>query len=97
MPFPQLLVTERPDRAASYLMEGKVLIILDGNPTVLAAPATFYSLLHGAEDYYLRLPYAAFTRLLRLLALFYVLFYRQSMWGCFFIIQKPCRWNCCFL
>ena len=70
MPFPQLLVTERPDRAASYLMEGKVLIILDGNPTVLAAPATFYSLLHGAEDYYLRLPYAAFTRLLRLLALF---------------------------
>ena len=59
MPFPQLLVTERPDRAASYLMEGKVLIILDGNPTVLAAPATFYSLLHGAEDYYLRLPYAS--------------------------------------
>ena len=52
MPFPQLLTTERPDRAASYLMEGKVLIVLDGNPSVLAAPATFYSLLHGAEDYY---------------------------------------------
>lgn len=71
MPFPQLLTTERPDRAASYLMEGKVLIVLDGNPSVLAAPATFYSLLHGAEDYYLRLPYAAFTRVLRLLALFF--------------------------
>lgn len=85
MPFPQLLTTERPDRAASYLMEGKVLIVLDGNPSVLAAPATFYSLLHGAEDYYLRLPYAAFTRVLRLLALFFCTLLPADLCGAFFV------------
>jgi spore germination protein KA len=69
MLFPQLLSTERPDRSASFLMEGKVVIILDGNPTALIAPATLLSFLHSPEDYYLRIPYGNFIRAIRFLAL----------------------------
>ncbi|MDR1204546.1 MAG: spore germination protein [Peptococcaceae bacterium] len=69
MLFPQFLSTERPDRSAAFLMEGKVVIILDGNPTALIAPATLLSLLHSPEDYYLRLPYGNFIRILRLIAM----------------------------
>jgi spore germination protein KA len=69
MLFPQFLSTERPDRSASFLMEGKVVVILDGNPTALIAPTTLLSLLHSPEDYYLRLPYGNFIRILRLAAM----------------------------
>lgn len=41
-PFPQSLQTERPDRAVSYLMEGKINIVVDGSPSVLVLPTTFF-------------------------------------------------------
>lgn len=53
-PFPQLLSTERPDVATSYLLEGYVVIIVDGSPNVLIAPTTLLSLLQSPEDYYER-------------------------------------------
>lgn len=70
MPTPQVLATERPDRVASFLVDGKVAIIIDGNPYVLVVPTTIFSLLHSAEDYYLRLPYSNLVRFLRVVALF---------------------------
>lgn len=51
-PFPQLLSTERPDVASAYLLEGHVVVLIDGTPSVLIAPITFYSLLQSPEDYY---------------------------------------------
>lgn len=44
-PFPQLLDTERPDRIASVLAEGKVAIMVDGSPHVLIGPATLVEFL----------------------------------------------------
>ncbi len=35
---PELIATERPDRVAGYLLEGRVAIIVNGNPYVLIAP-----------------------------------------------------------
>lgn len=67
---PQILGTERPDRVASFLVEGKIAIIVDGTPNVLIVPTTFFSLLHSAEDYYLRMPYGNLVRLLRFAAIF---------------------------
>jgi len=67
---PQILTTERPDRVVSFLVEGHVSIIVDGGPQVLIVPATLFSLMHSAEDYYLRLPYGNFLRVLRIFALF---------------------------
>jgi spore germination protein KA len=70
VPIPQVLFTERPDRAASFIMDGKVAIILDGNPHAIIVPVTFFALMHSPEDYYLRITYANFVRLLRVVAIF---------------------------
>lgn len=53
-PFPQLLNTERPDVVSSGLLEGRVAILMEGSPFALIAPATLFSLLQAAEDYYQR-------------------------------------------
>ncbi|WP_018130586.1 spore germination protein [Effusibacillus pohliae] len=51
-PFPQMINTERPDVAAAGLLEGRVVILVDGTPFGLIVPTTLYSLLQSAEDYY---------------------------------------------
>lgn len=66
--LPSCLVTERPDRAAAYLAEGHVVILADTSPFAIACPATFWSLLQTAEDYYLRWPYGSILRYIRALA-----------------------------
>ncbi len=50
--FPQINNTERPDRTAAGLLEGQVALLVDGSPTALLAPSTFWSFMHAAEDYY---------------------------------------------
>jgi spore germination protein KA len=72
--FPQVLDTERPDRAASFIMEGKVVIIVEGTPFVGVVPITFFHLLHTSEDYLLRWQYATFLRLVRAFAFFIALY-----------------------
>ncbi|HLO04698.1 MAG TPA: spore germination protein, partial [Symbiobacteriaceae bacterium] len=39
--FPQFLTTERPDRVASYLMEGKIAFLIDGEQNAKLAPVSF--------------------------------------------------------
>lgn len=39
-PFPQVMSTERPDKAVSAMLEGRVVILLDGTPFVLIVPVT---------------------------------------------------------
>lgn len=69
LPAPQMLLTERPDRVAAYLSEGRVGIIVHGSPFVIVAPVTFFNLIHSPEDYYLRFPYATLLRFIRILGL----------------------------
>ncbi|WP_084423044.1 spore germination protein [Cohnella thermotolerans] len=66
-PFPQLLSTERPDVASAYLLEGHVVVLVDGTPSVLVAPVTFISLLQSPEDYYERYVVGTAIRWLRYL------------------------------
>jgi spore germination protein len=68
-PFPQLENTERPDAAASALLEGRVVIAVDNTPSVLIAPAIFVSFMQSSEDYYERWLPACAIRLLRYIAL----------------------------
>ncbi|MFZ5652445.1 MAG: spore germination protein [Bacillota bacterium] len=68
---PQTMTTERPDRVASYLAEGRVAVILSGSPYALVAPATMYSQLHTGEETYLRWQYGTFIRYVRNFA-FYI-------------------------
>ena len=66
MLFPQVVSTERPDRAASFIMEGQVVIICEGSPFVIAVPVTIFHLFHTSEDTALRWQYGTFIRLIRL-------------------------------
>jgi spore germination protein KA len=67
--LPGTLTTERPDRTAAYLAEGHVAVFVDNSPWAMICPTTFWSLLQTAEDYYLRYPFGAFLRYVRLFAL----------------------------
>lgn len=67
--FPLLQKTERPDRTAAALLEGRVAVLSDNAPTVLLLPCTFISLLQASEDYSLGAVFASLIRLLRFLAL----------------------------
>lgn len=64
-PFPLMKVTERPDVVVAELLEGRVVLLVDGTPHALAMPTTFAAGMQAAEDYYQRWPSASFTRLLR--------------------------------
>ncbi|MBQ9959171.1 MAG: spore germination protein [Oscillospiraceae bacterium] len=65
--LPQMLQTERPDRAASFLTDGMVVIVCDNAPYVLSAPATFLTFLHTPDDHALRWQYGTFIRFNRTL------------------------------
>ncbi len=67
MLFPQVISTERPDRVASFLLEGKVVLICEGTPFALAMPITFFDLFHTTEESNLRWQYGTFLRIVRLL------------------------------
>lgn len=72
--FPQILDTERPDRIAASLAEGKVAIVVDGSPHVLIAPTTLVEFFSSFEDYYLNWLTASFFRVLRLFSVSFSLF-----------------------
>lgn len=63
--FPTVYATERPDTSAVRLMEGRVIIIVDGSPFVLIVPTMFAHFFHSAADYSDRFDIAIFLRLLR--------------------------------
>lgn len=67
-PFPQLLTTERPDSAASHLLQGRCVVVVDRSPSVLVGPITFASFFQNVDDYSTRWMVATFIRLLRFLA-----------------------------
>ncbi len=67
--FPTVLRTERPDRVAAGLLEGRVAIIVDGSPLAIVAPATLPMMMTSAADYYQNWMVATFLRIVRYIAL----------------------------
>ncbi|MDF2530949.1 MAG: GerA spore germination protein [Clostridia bacterium] len=66
--FPQIKATERPDKVAAALYQGKVAILVDNTPFGLIVPATFNSFFHAAEDHYIRWIPATVLRMMRFIA-----------------------------
>lgn len=64
-PFPQVQTTERPDKAASALLEGRVVLVVDNSPEVIILPATFNSFFQASDDYYNRFAVGTFARIIR--------------------------------
>ncbi|WP_096201047.1 spore germination protein [Bacillus sp. FJAT-45350] len=50
-PFPLVRYTERPDVAATHLLEGHVVITVDASPSVIIVPTTLFHHVQHAEEY----------------------------------------------
>jgi len=72
-PFPQIQNTERPDKAVGNLLEGRVVILVDGSPFALIVPAIFNQFYHTSEDYNDRWLVASLVRIIRFVALIFAL------------------------
>lgn len=66
--IPTLLETERPDKCAKFLMQGRAVILVNGNPYAIIAPAVLIDFLSSPEDTNLKTLFANFLKILRILA-----------------------------
>ena len=72
-PFPQVIHTERPDRLAAALLDGRVGVLADGMPVAFVVPADMPAFLTSGEDGARHFIAASFVRALRWAALFITL------------------------
>lgn len=63
------MASESPQRSVAALLEGRFVIMLDGNPGVLIAPITFFTFLRAADDYSYNWISGSFIGFIRLLAI----------------------------
>lgn len=68
-PLPSIQVTERPDVACSYLLEGHILVLVDNSPVVLILPCTVFQFTQSPEDYYNSPSVGSYFRLIRFLCI----------------------------
>ena len=73
-PLPQSRVTERPDIAVAALLDGKIIVMVSGSPSILICPGLFLEFLMSPEDYYQRTVFSSFIRYLRFMAFFLTVF-----------------------
>ncbi|WP_102345709.1 spore germination protein [Bacillus sp. Marseille-P3661] len=50
-PYPLVRYTERPDVAATHILEGHVIIMVDTSPSVIITPTTLFHHVQHAEEY----------------------------------------------
>ena len=71
--FPQLIATERSDKTAMHLLEGRVAVIVNGSPYVLIMPGVFLDFLSSPEDMNLKHQYSNLLKIVRFIATFITL------------------------
>ena len=71
--LPNAISTERPDNAVQNLLEGRVVILVNGSPYALIVPSIIGDFLTSPEDRNLKTIFSNFLRLIRLLASFFAL------------------------
>ncbi|GIO53456.1 spore germination protein [Paenibacillus cineris] len=67
--LPLIDFTGRPDYAVSSLINGRFVIIVDGNPMALTGPGSLSLLMKSPEDIHFNYIYVSFVRLIRVLSL----------------------------
>ncbi|MBD1222661.1 spore germination protein [Virgibacillus halodenitrificans] len=83
-PYPLVRYTERPDVAASHLLEGHVIVFVDTSPSAIILPTTFFHHMQHAEEYREAPLTGTFIRLIRFIAVFISL-YLLPVWLLFVI------------
>ena len=71
--IPTLLETERPDKCCKFLMQGRAVVLVNGNPYAIIAPAVLVDFLASPEDTNLKTIFANFLKVLRIIAYFITL------------------------
>lgn len=66
--FPTILNTERPDTAVGNLLEGRIVIMIEGSPFVLVAPCLFIEFFQVNEDFFQNFYTATLLRIIRYFA-----------------------------
>lgn len=66
--FPTVGMTEKPDIAAARILEGRIVLLIDGSPMALTVPMLFVEGLNSPEDYYARFQNATWMRIVRYIA-----------------------------
>lgn len=72
-PFPQYRYTERPDTAVAAVLDGKIIVMVSGSPSIMICPGLFAEFFATSEDYYYRMVEASLLRQLRVIAFFMAL------------------------
>lgn len=67
--FDSVSLTERPDVLCAKLLEGRVAVLIDGNPFALVIPKLFVESFQSLDDYSYKPWYAAFIRYVKYAAL----------------------------
>ena len=72
-PFPTILKSERPDQIASSILNGKVAILVDTSPFVLALPSFFGDFINPITDQYDKGFNVNFLKVIRLFCFFFTM------------------------
>ena len=72
--FPQIMYTERPDRVSANLTDGRIAVIVGGQPFVYLLPCQLPMLIQSSEDYANHYIVGSFFRLLRYASIILTLF-----------------------
>lgn len=72
--FPTIMMSERPDKSAMALLEGKVVVLVDMSPYALILPSFFIDFFHTTDDYYQKSFNTTFIRIIRVLAFLIAIF-----------------------
>jgi spore germination protein len=67
-PFPQYRYTERPDTAVAALIDGKIIVLVQGTGSILIGPGLFTEFMQSSEDYYQRTVITNLIRFMRIAA-----------------------------
>ncbi|MCD8158865.1 MAG: spore germination protein [Clostridiales bacterium] len=67
-PFPSFQLTERPDKAAAEILEGRIVIVVDTSPFVIILPSVLACFYQTSEDYYDNWQTASLVRCVRYIA-----------------------------
>lgn len=69
-PFPQFQTTERPDKAAMAVLDGRIVLLVDNSPVAIILPTNYNNFFQAADDYFGRWEIVSFVRVLRYIASF---------------------------
>ncbi len=71
--LPKALSTERPDNAVQHLLEGRVVVLVNGSPYALILPSIMIDFLTSPEDRNLKSIFSNFLRVIRIISTVFAL------------------------